>query len=306
MKVNTNKITRNIIGNWQLYLMLLLPVVYIIVFWYVPMYGAQIAFKKFNPRLGILGSEWVGLKYFIKFFNSPYFGVTMKNTILVSLYDLAVTFPLSIGLALSLNYVMNLKFKKTVQMITYAPFFVSEVVVVGIILQMLAQRGIVNNIIRFFGFEAISFLGNPDFFRDIYVWSSAWQMVGFGSIIYIAALAGVSPSLHEAASIDGATKLKRIWHIDLPSILPTITIMFILRVGMIMNVSFQKALLLQNDLNISASEILWTYTYRIGFSSGLPQFSYASAIGLVANIINFSMLLIVNQVSKRYNGNGLF
>lgn len=307
---NTNKIKRigNLKQNWQLYVLVLLPLIFIIIFNYVPIYGAQIAFRRFSARAGILGSDWVGLKYFIKFFQSPMFKTTMLNTILLSIYEMLLTFPLPIILAIFLHYMMKLKYKSVVQMITYAPYFISEVVVVSILFELLSTRtGAVNNLIKLFGGESLNFLGNPEYFRMVYSFSSVWQIVGFSSIVYLSALSSVSPSLHDSATIDGANKLQRILYIDLPSIMPMITIMLILRVGYFMNISFTKALLLQNPLNISSSEILWTYTYKIAFDNqSSPQFSYASAIGLVANIINFSLLLIVNFVSKKTSKVSLF
>ncbi|MGL1892291.1 MAG: ABC transporter permease subunit [Spirochaetaceae bacterium] len=293
--------------NWQLYVLVLLPLIFIIIFNYVPIYGAQIAFRRFSARAGILDSNWVGLKYFIKFFQSPMFKITMLNTIKLSIIEMALTFPLPIILSIFLHYMMKLKYKSVVQMITYAPYFISEVVVVSILFELLSTRtGAINNLIRMFGAEPINFLGNPEYFRMVYSVSSVWQIVGFSSIVYLSALSSVSPSLHDSATIDGANKLQRILYIDLPSIMPMIMIMLILRVGYFMNVSFTKALLLQNPLNISSSEILWTYTYKIGFANGSPQFSYASAIGLVANIINFTLLLLVNYASKKTSKVSLF
>ncbi len=306
---NVNKINKisKIKQNWQLYVLVLLPLIFIILFNYIPIYGAQIAFRRFSARAGILGSDWVGLKYFIRFFQSPMFSTTMINTIKLSIIEMVLTFPLPIILSILLHYMMKLKYKSIVQMITYAPYFISEVVVVSILFELLSTRsGAVNNLINLFGGQSINFLGNPDFFRIIFSASSVWQIVGFSSIVYLSALSSVNPSLHDSATIDGANKFQRIKYIDLPSIMPMIMIMLILRVGYFMNISFTKALLLQNPLNISSSEILWTYTYKIGFASGSPQFSYASAIGLVANVINFSLLLIVNFISKKTSKVSLF
>lgn len=286
--------------GWQLYLLLLLPVLYVFIFKYVPMYGAQIAFKNFNVVKGILGSEWAGFKHFIRFFQSYDFWKIMRNTIGLSVYQLAASFPFPIILALALNYVRSAMFKKTVQMVTYAPHFISVVVMSGIIIQFLHPRsGAINNILGLMGVETVNFLGRPEWFQSIYVWSDIWQNVGFACIIYLAALAGIDPSLHEAAVMDGATKLRRMWSIDLPGILPIAIILLILNMGNILDIGFEKVLLLQNPLNLQTSEIIDTYVYKVGLISQVPNFSYASAIGLFKNIINLILLVVVNQAARR-------
>lgn len=298
--MTSKKLWQRIKVNWQLYLVILLPIIYIILFKYLPLYGAQIAFRNYRIKSGIWGSDWVGLKHFVKFFESPQFMDVLFNTLKISFLKLLITFPFPILLAISLNYVKNKKLGKFSQMVTYAPHFISEVVMVGIILQVLSPRlGVVNKVIQSFGFEQVNFLGDPSAFASIYVWSDVWQRTGFASVIFIAALSTVDPQLYEAAIVDGASKFQRIRYIDFPSLLPTIVTILILNTGHIMNLAFQKVLLLQNPLNITSSEIIQTYVYKIGLASSIPNFSYASAIGLFNSVINFILLLTVNYISKR-------
>jgi ABC-type polysaccharide transport system permease subunit len=285
--------------NWDLYLIVLPPVLYFVVFKYVPMYGAQIALRNFMPALGIWGSPWVGLEQFARFFASSKFSVILANTLLLSLYKLVAGFPAPIVLALALHYCTSARFKKAVQMVTYAPHFISVVVVTGILVQLLSPRvGVINRVIELLGGESILFVGEPRFFRSIYVWSDIWQETGWGSIIYLAALAGINPELHEAAIADGATRLQRIRFIDLPGIMPTATILLLLSFGRIMFIGFEKVLLLQNPLNLAASEIIDTYVYKVGLASPVPNFSYSTAIGLFSSLIGFVLLLLVNQVAR--------
>lgn len=292
--------------NWSLYLLVAVPLAYLIIFKYVPMYGVQIAFRDYVPAKGITGSTWVGLKHFSKFINNYQFKQILWNTVAISLYQL-VTFPFPIILAVLLNYVRREKFKKAVQMISYAPHFISTVVMVGIIIQFLdARGGAVNKMIEAFGGEAQNFMAYPQYFRHIYVWSGVWQGIGYGSIIYIAALSGVSSELHEAAIIDGANIVKRIWNVDLPTILPTIAIMLILQCGSILSVGYEKIYLMQNSLNLSQSEIISTYVYKQGIASAIPQYSYSTAIGLFVSIINVIMLIIVNKTTDKLTGSSLF
>ncbi|WP_246066851.1 ABC transporter permease [Paenibacillus koleovorans] len=286
--------------SYQLYLMLLLPVAYFIVFKYVPMLGIQIAFKKYMVLRGIWDSPWVGFKHFEKLFNSYQFTRIVRNTVTLSLYELAVAFPFPILLALAINSSNNKAYKKVIQLTTYAPHFISTVVIVGIIVQFLSLRlGLVNKMIEALGGEAIDFLGKAEYFQSIFVWSHVWQNAGWGTIIYLAVLASVDPQLYEASIIDGASKFKRILHIDIPAILPTVIILFILQVGSIMNVGFEKTLLLQTPLNLTSSEVLQTYVYKVGLASNMIDYSYATAIGLFTAVINFAMLLIVNHTAKR-------
>lgn len=291
--------------NWQLYLFLLPAVVFIILFMYTPMYGLQIAFKNYTSSNGIWGSEWVGLKWFERFFSTPRCWEIVKNTLTISLYSLIAGFPLPICLAIILNYVKNLRFKRFAQTITYMPYFISTVVLVGMMnLFFSPSSGFVNTMIKALGGEPIYFMGIPSAFSHMYVWSGVWQSMGYSSIIYIAALSGVSPELHESALIDGANILQRIWHIDIPTIMPTMIILLIMSCGNIMNVGYEKVFLMQNDLTIGVSEIISTYVYRIGLINN--QFSFSTAIGLMNNVINFIILVLANTVSNKVFGSGLW
>ena len=290
---------RDVTVNYQLYLLVLLPVVYIFVFMYIPMYGTQIAFREFLAIKGIWGSEWVGFKYFLKFFDSPYFVRVVRNTLEISLYALIAGFPFPILLALALNSALNRRFKKTVQMVTYAPYFISTVVMVGMMFQFLSPRiGFVNDIIAAFGFERMMFLSEPTLFSSVYVWSGIWQLTGWNSIIYLAALSTVDPELHEAAIVDGANRLRRILHVDIPCVLPTIIVLLIIQCGQIMTVGFEKVFLMQRPLNLARSEIITTYVYKVGLVSSIPNYSYGAAIGLFNAVINLILILAVNKLSK--------
>jgi putative aldouronate transport system permease protein len=294
-----HSISKRLIKSWQLYTMFLLPLIYVLVFKYYPMYGAQIAFRDFVVVKGITGSDWVGFKFFITFIHSYEFSRILNNTLGLAIYHLAVGFPFPIILALSLNYVKKALFKKSIQMITYAPHFISVVVMVGIVLQFLDPRtGLINKIIVLFGFESIQFMAKPELFKSIYVWSDVWQNMGFACIIYLAALSSISPSLHEAAVMDGATKLNRMWHIDIPGILPVAIILLILNVGNLLDIGFEKVLLLQNSLNLRTSEVIDTYVYKVGLTSSVPNFSYASAIGLFKSAVNLILLVSLNRIAK--------
>lgn len=303
-----NSLPRKILGRWQLYVFLLIPVVYIILFSYVPMLGIQLAFKKFNAGLGIWGSPWIGFGQFEKFFTSYQFTRVIKNTLTLSFYGLFAGFPLPIILALMLNSVKSNRYKKFVQTVTYLPFFISLVVMVGILTQMLNPRiGLLANIYSALtGQAAPNLLADPNAFPHLYVWSGVWQSMGYNSIIYIAALAGVDPELHEAAEVDGASRFQRMIHIDLPTILPTAAIMLILNAGQIMNVGFDKSFLMQNSLNLSSSEVISTYVYKVGIASSTSDFSYATAIGLFNSTINMILITVVNFVSKKFSSNSLF
>ena len=292
--------------NHALYVLLILPVAVLIIFKYVPMHGVQIAFRNYKPARGIYGSDWVGLKYFSKYFGSMQFWPLIRNTLSINLYSLA-TFPLSLILALLLNYIPSKAYRKTVQMVSYAPHFISTVVMCGMLLTFLDVRtGMVNEIIKVFGGKAVNFMGTPSYFYHIYIWSGVWQGVGYGSIIYISALSGIPVELHEAAIVDGASILKRIWHVDLPGVLPTVCILLIMRCGDILDVGFEKIMLLQNSLNKPISDVISVYTYNMGINSSMPQYSYASAIGLFSNVINMLMLILANTIVDKINGNGLF
>lgn len=287
-----------IVHNWQLYLFVLPLLVYIIIFAYVPMYGVQIAFKDFNPIDGIWGSEWVGFKHFKRFFDSYYFWDLIRNTVGISLYSLIAGFPIPIILALSLNEAKDNWFKRTVQTVTYAPHFISVVVMAGIIITFLTpSTGIVNYFIKALGFEPIEFLTDPKWFKSVYVWSGIWQNAGWGTIIYLAALSGVDPQLHEAAIMDGATRLQRIWYINIPAITPTIIILLILNMGSFLSVGFEKILLLQNPLNMESSDVISTFVYRVGLVEG--QYSFGTAVDLFNAVINATLLIIVNQIARK-------
>lgn len=299
------RLGKNFLRHYELYLFALPPVLYFIIFHYFPMYGVQIAFKDFQSGLGIWGSPWVGLKHFKRFFNSYQFQNLIKNTLSLSIYSLIAGFPAPILLALMLNDVSNERFKKLVQTATYAPHFISVVTVAGMILIFLSLRtGIIPNIIRFLGGEPRIYMADPKLFKHIYVLSGLWQGTGFGAIIYFAALSGIDKNLYEAALIDGATKLKRIIHIDLPSIVPTIIIMLILSCGGLLSVGFEKVLLLQNNLNVSSSEVIATYVYKQGLTRG--QFSYTTAIGLFNSIVSFILLTSVNFIAKHLGETSLW
>lgn len=294
---------RSIRRNWVLYLFILPTFVYLVIFHYWPLYGVQIAFKNFKPAKGIWGSDWVGLKHFRKFLTSYYVGDLFRNTIFISVYQLTVSFPFPIILALLLNYSISDKLRKVTQMVTYAPYFISTVVLVGMLNVFLANEGIVNQILGKFGVKPILFLSDSGKFRHIYVWSHIWQRTGYNAVIYIAALAGVDPSLHEAAIVDGANKMQRAWHIDIPSILPTAIILLIMSTGNVLSVGFEKVYLMQNDLNLNVSEIISTYVYKVGLLNA--QYSLSTAIGLFNNIINVIILLTVNKIADKLSGTSL-
>ncbi|PYE44374.1 sugar ABC transporter permease [Paenibacillus barcinonensis] len=296
---------RSLKKHWELYLLVLPPVLYLLIFKYIPMVGVQIAFKDFSVVKGIWGSPWVGLKHFEAFFESPNFWLLIKNTIGISFYSLLAGFPIPILLALALNEIRTGFFKKTVQMVTYAPHFISTVVMVSIIILMLSPHvGVVDKLFSMLGFPMTNFMGIPEYFKSIYVWSGVWQGMGYSSIIYIAALAGVDPSLYEAAKMDGASRLRKIWHIDLPTLVPVTVIMLILSLGSIMGVGFEKIYLMQNPLNTSASEVISTYVYKVGLIGA--NFSFSSAVGLFNSVINLILLIIVNSISRKVSENSLW
>lgn len=291
--------------DYQLYIMMLPMVVYLFIFAYIPIYGVQIAFKDYNVGQGILGSPWVGFDNFTRFFRSFQFWNVLKNTLVLSLYGLIAGFPIPILLALMVTQVRREGFKKFVQTVTYAPHFISEVVVVGMLFIFLSPTsGIVNIGLGKLGVQAVNFLAEPSMYKHLYVWSGVWQGAGWGSIIYIAALSAVSPELYEAARIDGASKFQQIVHIDFPSILPTATILLIMNAGSIMNQGAQKAFLMQTGTTAASQEIIATYVYKVGLIQN--QFSYSSAIGLFNNVINIILLVTVNTVSRRLSENSLW
>ena len=304
---NRKGLGKRILRARQLYLFLLLPLVYLIIFQYVPMFGLQIAFKEYSISKGIIGSPWIGFKYFEKFFKDYNFLRILVNTLRVSLYSLAVSFFIPIVLALSLNCLRNTKVKKTVQTITYIPHFVSTVVLVGMVNQMLNPIiGLYGNAVQAItGVRATDILGIPAAFPHLYVWTGIWQNMGWGSIIYMAALVSSDQELHEAAQIDGASRFQRVIHVDIPAILPTAIIMLILDCGRVMNVGFEKAYLMQNSLNLSYSEVISTYVYKMAFG-GNSNFSYSTAVGMFNSVVNFVLIMSVNQISKRVSDTSLW
>lgn len=298
-------ILKRMANGYQLYLFILPALVYFLVFKYWPMYGAQIAFKKYMPGLGIWQSEWVGFKHFIRFFNSYNFWVLLRNTITLNLYQLAVGFPIPIILALMINEVGNKGYKKTIQMITYAPHFISTVVIVGMINIFLNEdRGLINNIMAMVGLERINFMMKPEWFKTIYVFSGVWQNAGWGTIIFLAALSGIDPMITEAAIIDGTNRFQRIRYINLPGIMPTIVILLIMRIGRLLNIGFEKVLLLQNGLNVEASDVISTYVYRVGIQGG--QYSFSAAVGIFNAVVNLILLISVNKIAKSVSETSLW
>lgn len=303
---STKKMLKNILKNYQLYILLIPALAYIIIFHYGPMYGVQLAFKNFVATKGITNSPWVGLKHFNRFFSSANFLLVIRNTITINLYSLCINFPIPIIFALMLNNVTHKRFKSFVQTVTYAPHFISTVVLVSMMLVFLSPRsGFINIILKnYLGIEPIFFMAKNELFKSIYVFSGLWQNMGWAAIIYIAALTGIDRELHEAAVVDGANKIQRIIHIDIPGIMPTMVTLFILNMGSIMNVGFEKVFLMQNSLNLEASETISTYVYKVGLVGA--DFSYSTAVGLFNSVINFLMLLIANSVSKKVTEVGLF
>ncbi|MBB6735010.1 ABC transporter permease [Cohnella zeiphila] len=291
--------------HWQLYLVVVPPLLFFLIFKYIPMLNAVLAFKDYNVIKGIWGSPWVGFKNFNLFFDNPLFWSLLKNTIYLSGYLLLAGFPIPILLALMLNEVRSGRFKKLVQMVSFAPYFISTVVMVSMIMLFLAPRlGFVNIALNHLGLHSINFLGEPGMFRSIYVWSDIWQTAGYTAVIYLAALAGIDPTLYEAAKVDGASRFQKIRHVDLPGILPTIIIVLILNVGNVMAIGFEKVYLLQNPLNLVNSEIIATYVYSIGLLNA--NYSFATAVGLFNSLINFILLLLVNGLAKRFSNTSIW
>lgn len=292
-------------STWQFWLIIALPVIYAIVFAYVPMGGIIIAFKDYSIRKGILGSRWVGLEYFRQFLTSPSSVLVIKNTVILGIYTLIVNFPFPILLAIGINEVRKTFFKKYVQMVTYAPYFISIVIMVGMMMTMMDMRsGVINSLITALGGKPVNFFGDPKIFRHLYVWSGLWQTMGYNSIIYVAALAGVSKELQEAAIVDGASRLKRIIHVDIPSIMPTIIIMLIFNCASIVNIGMDKIFLMQNSMNASVSEVISTYVYKVGVVNA--NFGFSTAAGLFQSIVSFALLVIVNQLCKWFTESSLW
>ncbi|HHY22695.1 MAG TPA: sugar ABC transporter permease [Clostridiaceae bacterium] len=290
--------------NKYIYLMLLPVVAYYIIFCYQPMYGVTIAFKNYVPNKGILGSEWVGFKHFINFFESRYFLRILKNTLVLSVYSIIFSFPIPIIFALLLNELRSTKVKKTIQTITYLPHFISLVIVCGMLIDFTSSTGLFNRVSSLLGKDATLFMMEPKYYRTIYIGSGIWQNFGWGSIIYIAAIAGVDQELYEASYIDGAGRLRQVFSVTIPGILPTIIIMLILRVGSIMSIGYEKTLLLYNSLTMDVADIISTFVYRKGLLEA--NYSYSAAVGLFNNVINCSMLVIVNKISRTLTENSLW
>lgn len=298
---------RQIQRNWGLYLLLLPALILLLLFSYRPMYGVLIAFKDYKNSLGILGSPWSDpiFKHFLKFFSSFQFSTTIKNTLIISFYSLLITFPFPILLALAMNQMRAKRFRKVFQTISYLPHFISTVVMVGLILIILSpSTGIVGNFCKIIGVQAPNLMGSANAFSSIYVWTEVWQHTGWDSVIYIAALSAVDISLYEAATVDGASRWQKLIYIDFPMLLPTACILLIMRAGSVMNIGFEKVYLMQNNLNLTASEVISTYVYKIGIIN--QQYSYSAAINLFNTVINLTLLIVVNQVSKKMSDSSLW
>ena len=284
---------------------MLAPVVlYYLVFHYVPMYGAQIAFKDYIPARGIWGSPWIGFEHFQDFFRSIYFWRLIRNTLAINVLDIALGFPAPIILALLLNELTSERFKRTVQTITYMPHFISLVVVVGMVIDFTARDGLINQLSAMFGVQPVAFLQRPDMYWFIYVLSGIWQSIGWGSIIYLAAITGIDPTLYEAAKVDGANRFRQIWNVTLPGIMPTIILLLILRVGQMMTVGYEKTILLYNPLTLETADVISSYVYRKGILDA--DFGFSSAVGLFNSVINFALLIAANRISRRLSQNSVW
>lgn len=297
---------RDIQKNYELYLFLIPAVVSVFIFNYLPMYGIQIAFKDFKPAKGILGSKWVGLKWFERFFSGYQFTEVLRNTVLLSVLLLICSFPIPILFALIVNQYKEGKFRRLLQTVSYAPHFISTVVMVGMVLLFLSpSSGLYGTIVRLFGGDPKNIMGDAGMFRPIYILSDIWQHTGWDSIIYLAALSAINQDLYDAANVDGAGRMKKIWYIELPALKETAIILLILRLGNIMSMGFEKAYLMQNNLNLAASEIIATYVYKVGLT-GTPQYSYSAAIGVFNSVINVILIITFNKISKKVSGAGLW
>lgn len=303
-----HKYKRNLLNrikrHWILYLLLLVPLAWVIIFHYIPMYGVVMAFQNFSIKKSYFGSPWVGFKHFERFISSPNFTMLLKNTLVVSLYSMVANFCSQVVFALMLNEVTAKRYRKTVQMLSYLPYFISVVTVVAILNQVFSLHGLFNNMLAAFGLERISFFSTASSFRHMYVWSGVWSGMGYGAVIYIAALAGIPTDLYEAADLDGATRLQKIRYINIPSIMPTMTIMLLLSAGRVMSVGFEKVYLMQNNLNLSVSQVFSTYTYQVGLLN--RQYSYSAAVNLFSSIVNVLLLLSTNAFARRFSETSLF
>jgi len=298
------KIKTELYVNKYLYLLAIPVIAYYMIFCYIPMFGLVIAFKDYQMSKGILGSSWVGFKYFKEFFSGIYFGRTLKNTLLISLYDLVFGFPAPIIFALLLNQLKNKYFKKFVQTTTYLPHFISTVVICGMIVDFFSNDGLISQVLQMFGMPDINYLGSKKYFRSVYVITNIWQNIGWNSIIYLSALAMVNMELYEAADIDGASWFQKIIHVTLPGIMDTIIIMLILRIGQLLNVGYEKIILLYSPATYSVADIISSYVYRMGI--GGARYSYSAAVSIFQSVVNIVLLYIANTISKKYNETALF
>ena len=287
-----------------LYLMALPVILYYAVFCYAPMYGAIIAFKRYDVLKGIIGSEWVGLKYFKEFFTGVYFVRILRNTLIISGYELLVGFPLPIIFALLMNELKSNTFKKSVQTVTYLPHFISNVVICGMIVDFFGTNGIVTQLLAHFGLPKINYVGANEYFRHVYVWTDVWKTIGWSSIIYIASLAGVDPSLYEAARIDGASRFKQAIHVTLPGISSTVVVMLILRIGKIMSLGYEKIILLYGPATYETADIISSFVYRYGLTG--MKYSYSTAVGLFQSVINLILIVAANKISKKVTDMGIY
>lgn len=309
LKPNENALwtkTKNeLYKNKHIYIMALPVIIYYLIFHYLPMFGVVIAFKKYDIAKGVFGSEWVGFKHFADFFSSMYFPRLMKNTLLISLYDLFWNFPAPIVFALLLNEIKKQRFKRVVQTISYLPHFISLVVICGMITDFFSVNGIMTRLLQLLGGENINYLSHSRYFRTIYVGTNVWQSIGWSSIIYLAALSGIDQQLYEAAVIDGAGRFKQMLHVTLPGIMPTITILLIMRIGQVMSVGYEKIILLYNSGTLETADVISSFVYRRGLGESF-QYSYTTAVGLFQSIINLILLFAANGFSNKFNGSGLF
>lgn len=299
-----NKLVKNYRQNPLLYWMLAPVLIYVLIFNYVPMFGLVISFQDYSLTRGILGSKWIGLKNFEDFFSGMYFGRTLGNTLILSGLDLLVCFPAPIILALMLNEVSCLRFKKTIQTVSYMPHFISMVVVAGLIKEFCSSTGVVAQFVQLLGGTPQSYISQPQYFRAIFTVSQVWQTIGFNSIVFLAALSGIDMQLYEAAKIDGAGRLRQLWHVTLPGIMPTIIIMLILRCGAIMNVNFEKVLLLYSPSTYATADVISTYVYRAGIIK--QKIGYSTAVGLFNSVVSLILVLSANYMSNRFTDSGLF
>lgn len=302
--VSGEYLKKDFLKNYQIYIMMSVGVVYFIIFHYLPMFGIVMAFQDFNPAKGFFRSKWVGFEHIIDFVTSPYFPRLLRNTLLINVYQLIFVFPIPIIFAVLLNEISVVKYKKLVQTATYLPHFISMVVFCGLIVDFTSQNGIISKIMQMFGGEKQNLLMEPEYFRTIYTASAIWKEMGWNSIIYIAALSGIAPELYEAATIDGAGRARKMWHVTIPGIMPTIVIMLILRIGSMMSVGFEKIILLYNEVTRETADVISSFVYRRGILDG--DYSYSAAIGLFNAVINFTLLVIANKVSRKVSETSLW